>query len=139
MERAAWAYAADVRSLEVHELLLHADLREDQRRSAPSTFCREFRPRKLGAGRSAPGSARTESSRARAATRRFGDVWLRYEGSLRNAERWARARLGQTVRVYPNIEEAQKMRIYLIRSRQIDLEKRLKRQRGYGREFESLA
>ena len=44
----------------------------------------------------------------------------------------------QTVRVYPNIEEAQKMRIYLIRSRQIELEKRLKRQRGHGREFESL-
>ena len=30
------------------------------------------------------------------------------------------------------------MRIYLIRSRQIELEKRLKRQRGHGREFESL-
>lgn len=30
------------------------------------------------------------------------------------------------------------MRIYLIRSRQIELEKRLKRQRGQGREFESL-
>ncbi len=42
------------------------------------------------------------------------------------------------MRVYPNIEEAQKMRIYLIRSRQIELEKRLKRQRGHGREFESL-
>jgi uncharacterized protein (DUF58 family) len=30
------------------------------------------------------------------------------------------------------------MRIYLIRSRQIEMEKRLKRQRGQGREFESL-
>ncbi len=36
------------------------------------------------------------------------------------------------------MEEAQNMRIYLIRSRQIELEKRLKRQRGHGREFESL-
>ena len=69
---------------------------------------------------------------------RFGDVWLRYSSSLRLAERWARARLEQSVRVYPNLEEAQRMRIYLIRSRQIELEKRLKRQRGYGREFESL-
>jgi len=69
---------------------------------------------------------------------RFGDVWLRYRSPIQFAERWARATLGQTVRVYPNIEEAQKLRIYLIRSRQIELEKRLKRQRGYGREFESL-
>jgi uncharacterized protein (DUF58 family) len=69
---------------------------------------------------------------------KFGDVWLRYNSSLRLAERWARARLSQTVRVYPNLDEGQKMRIYLIRSRQIELEKRLKRQRGHGREFESL-
>lgn len=69
---------------------------------------------------------------------RFGSVWLQYQSPLGLAERWAQARLLQTVRVYPNIEEAQKMRIYLIRSRQIELEKRLKRQRGHGREFESL-
>ena len=69
---------------------------------------------------------------------RFGDVWLRYASPLRLAERWARARLAQEVRVYPNLGESQKMRIYLIRSRQIELEKRLKRQRGHGREFESL-
>jgi uncharacterized protein (DUF58 family) len=42
------------------------------------------------------------------------------------------------VRVYPNLQEAQKIRIYLIRSRQIELEKRFKRQRGQGREFEGL-
>lgn len=69
---------------------------------------------------------------------RFGDVWLRYQSPLCLAERWGRARLPQSVRVYPNLEEAQKMRIYLIRSRQIELEKRLKRQSGHGREFESL-
>ncbi len=69
---------------------------------------------------------------------RFGNVWLRYQSRVGLAERWACARLPQTVRVYPNIEEAQRMRIYLIRSRQIELEKRLKRQRGHGREFESL-
>jgi uncharacterized protein (DUF58 family) len=68
----------------------------------------------------------------------FGDVWLRYSSSLGLAERWARARMTQGVRVYPNLAESQKMRIYLIRSRQIELEKRLKRQRGHGREFESL-
>ncbi len=69
---------------------------------------------------------------------KFGNVWLRYQSPVGLAERWAVARVPQTVRVYPNIEEAQRLRIYLIRSRQIELEKRLKRQRGHGREFESL-
>jgi uncharacterized protein (DUF58 family) len=68
----------------------------------------------------------------------FGSAWLRYQSPLRLAERWARARIEQTIRVYPDLESAQKLRIYLIRSRQIELEKRLKRLRGYGREFESL-
>ena len=68
----------------------------------------------------------------------FGDVWLRYRSPLDLAERWARARLAQRVRVYPNIEQTERMRLYLIRSRQIELEKRLKRQHGQGREFESL-
>jgi uncharacterized protein (DUF58 family) len=68
----------------------------------------------------------------------LGRVGLRYQSALRLAERWAVADLAQTVRVYPNLEEAGRQRIFLIRSRQIELEKRLKRQRGYGREFESL-
>jgi len=68
----------------------------------------------------------------------FGDVWLRYRSPWCLAERWARARLGQDVRVYPDLHAAQKLRLYMIRSRQIELEKRLRRQRGQGREFESL-
>lgn len=69
---------------------------------------------------------------------RMGKVFLRYQSRLQLAERWAEAGLDQTVRVYPNLAEAKRHAIYLIRSRQIDLEKRLKRQRGLGREFESL-
>jgi uncharacterized protein (DUF58 family) len=69
---------------------------------------------------------------------RFGDVCLRYRSPWCLAERWARARLGQDVRVYPDLHAAQKLRLYMIRSRQIELEKRLRRQRGQGREFESL-
>ena len=87
--------------------------------------------------RSARSAAYPIEPRARGDAR-FGNVWLRYQSRFGLAERWARAPLPQTVRVYPNIEEAQRMRIYLIRSRQIELEKRLKRQRGHGREFESL-
>ncbi len=40
--------------------------------------------------------------------------------------------------VYPNLKEPQKLRLHLIRSRQIEVEKRIKRQRGQGREFDSL-
>jgi uncharacterized protein (DUF58 family) len=69
---------------------------------------------------------------------RFGKAWLRYQSRFQFAQRWARADLEQTVRVYPNIEKAQHLQMYLIRSRQIELEKRLKRQRGRSREFESL-
>jgi uncharacterized protein (DUF58 family) len=105
---------------------------------APQTFSRELPSAEISVsgGTTATVSYPIEP-RARGDAH-FGDVWLRYQSPLNFAERWARARLGQTVRVYPDLEEAQKMRIYLIRSRQIELEKRLKRQRGHGREFESL-
>lgn len=69
---------------------------------------------------------------------KMGRVFLRYGGVLQLAERWAAAGLVQTVRVYPNIQQAGARTIYLTRSRQIELEKRLLRQRGQGREFESL-
>jgi uncharacterized protein (DUF58 family) len=68
----------------------------------------------------------------------LGNIYLRYQSAWGLAERWAAAELGQTVRVYPSLQEAKRHMIYLIRSRQIELEKRLKRQRGLGREFENL-
>jgi uncharacterized protein (DUF58 family) len=69
---------------------------------------------------------------------RFGSVYLRYQTAMRIAERWAIVPLNQTVRVYPNLEESKQDTIYLIRSRQIAMEKRHLQQRGQGREFESL-
>jgi uncharacterized protein (DUF58 family) len=69
---------------------------------------------------------------------KLGDAYVRYQGVLRIAERWVRAPLGQTVRIYPNLEEAKRHSIYLLRSRQTALEKRRARIRGIGREFESL-
>jgi uncharacterized protein (DUF58 family) len=42
------------------------------------------------------------------------------------------------VRVYPNLDEAKRHSIYLIRSRQIEMERRYAHRRGAGREFESL-
>ncbi|HET9401660.1 MAG TPA: DUF58 domain-containing protein [Candidatus Acidoferrales bacterium] len=68
----------------------------------------------------------------------FGRAYIRYESVLRIAERWATADLAQSVRVYPNFEESRRAMLYLIRSRQTQLERRLRRRRGLGREFESL-
>ena len=69
---------------------------------------------------------------------KLGDAYVRYQSAMRIAERWARAPLAQTVRVYPNLDEAKRQSMYLIRSRQIEMEKRQARMRGIGREFESL-
>jgi uncharacterized protein (DUF58 family) len=68
----------------------------------------------------------------------FGSTFLRYQSAWQIAERWATASLKQTIRIYPNFEESKKDTIYLIRSRQIALEKRYKHQPGLGREFDSL-
>jgi uncharacterized protein (DUF58 family) len=68
----------------------------------------------------------------------FGTTFLRYQSGWQIAERWASAALKQTIRIYPNFQESKKDTIYLIRSRQIALEKRYKHQPGQGREFESL-
>jgi len=66
------------------------------------------------------------------------DCYVRYQSVLHIAERWVRASVGQTVRIYPNLEDAKRQSIYLLRSRQIAMEKRHSRMRGIGREFESL-
>lgn len=68
----------------------------------------------------------------------FGTTFLRYQTAWQMAERWAQASLKQKIRIYPNFQEANKDTIYLIRSRQVALEKRHKHQPGQGREFESL-
>jgi uncharacterized protein (DUF58 family) len=105
---------------------------------APPSFCRDLPAVEISIPARGVGVASYSIFPRARGDARFNDLWLRYQSPLSLAERWARAPLAQAVRVYPNIEETQKMRIYLIRSRQIELEKRLKRQRGQGREFESL-
>jgi uncharacterized protein (DUF58 family) len=69
---------------------------------------------------------------------RVGRLFLRYRTRFGFAERWAAAEISQTVRVLPDIEQARQHALYLIRSKQAEMEKRRKRQRGQGREFESL-
>jgi uncharacterized protein (DUF58 family) len=65
-------------------------------------------------------------------------IFIRYQSALRIAERWAVADAPQVVTVFPNLDEAKQHSLYLIRSRQVELEKRRRRQRGQGREFDSL-
>ncbi|MGA2351619.1 MAG: DUF58 domain-containing protein [Terracidiphilus sp.] len=67
-----------------------------------------------------------------------GWLYLRYRSGLGLAERWARAPLIQTVRVYPALRAGEEQQIFLARSRQIDLQLRRAQQRGLGRDFESL-
>ena len=67
-----------------------------------------------------------------------GWLYLRYRTGLGLAERWARAPLTQTVRVYPVLRTGEEQQIFLARSRQIDLQLRRAQQRGLGRDFESL-
>jgi uncharacterized protein (DUF58 family) len=67
-----------------------------------------------------------------------GKFFVRYQSALRLAERWAVADVSATVRVLPNIEQAKQQTLYLIRTRQVAMERRRRRLRGLGREFESL-
>lgn len=69
---------------------------------------------------------------------RAGEVFIRYRSLLGLVERWATAPLEQTVRIYPTLRQGEEQEIFLARSRQIDLQLRQQRQRGLGREFESL-
>jgi uncharacterized protein (DUF58 family) len=68
----------------------------------------------------------------------IGKFYMRYQSALRLAERWAVAETSATVRVLPNLEQAKQQTLYLIRTRQVAMERRRRRLRGLGREFESL-
>lgn len=70
---------------------------------------------------------------------KLGKVYLRYRSALGLMERWAQVGLEQEVRIYPPMERSpENTELYLLRIRQIALEKRRLRLRGLGREFESL-
>ena len=69
----------------------------------------------------------------------LGPVWLRWSGRLRLAERRAICEPAQKVRVYPTMERsADDTALYLLRIRQIELQRRRLRLTGTGREFDHL-
>jgi uncharacterized protein (DUF58 family) len=67
-----------------------------------------------------------------------GSLFLRYSSPIGLVERRAKAPLGETVRVYPALRHGENQQIFLARARQIDMQLRRMRQRGLGRDFESL-
>ena len=86
------------------------------------------------------GSARVEYEvvPTRRGNHEFSKLYLRYEGRLRIAQRWACFNVEQSVRVYPMLTASRQQEAMFLRSRQIELQQRMIRQRGHGREFESL-
>jgi len=68
----------------------------------------------------------------------LGPVYLRCQTRIGLAQRWAVADLAQTVRTYPGLQSAKSHQLFLLRSRRIELERRLLRQQGQGKEFEYL-
>ena len=63
-------------------------------------------------------------NRRSAAIAEPGWLYVRYRSPLGLAERWAKAPLTQTVRVYPALRTGEEQQIFLARSRQIDLQLR---------------
>jgi uncharacterized protein (DUF58 family) len=69
----------------------------------------------------------------------LGKIYLRYKGALGLVERWAVCDCEQKIRIFPASEQGtSNTELYLMRARQIELQKRRLRLRGIGREFESL-
>ena len=67
-----------------------------------------------------------------------GALSLRVRSRWAIAERWLTADAAQTVRVFPDLAEARRQSLFLLRSRQVSMEKRRARVTGLGRDFESL-
>ena len=67
-----------------------------------------------------------------------GKVYIRYASPLGLVEKWAMAPLEETVRIYPALRQGEDQEIFLARGRQIELQLRQARERGLGRDFESL-
>jgi uncharacterized protein (DUF58 family) len=67
-----------------------------------------------------------------------GKVYLRYTSALGLVEKWAVAPLTQPVRIYPALRQGEDQEIFLARGRQVELQLRQARERGLGRDFESL-
>jgi uncharacterized protein (DUF58 family) len=67
-----------------------------------------------------------------------GELYIRYRSAVGLVWRWAVAPLAQPIRIYPELRTAEDQQLFLAKSRRIEQQLRVMRQRGLGREFESL-
>lgn len=106
--------------------------------SLPASFCSEPPQLDILAGKKRDADGEYTIQPSKRGIAEVSQVYLRYQSAMRIAERWAMAEVPQRLTIYPNLQEAKRHAIYLIRSRQIELEKRFSRIRGAGHAFESL-
>jgi uncharacterized protein (DUF58 family) len=123
----------ELRLLQTGNIILTCTLLDD----LPAALLPEPTPLRLEAYPRAWAAVRYTLSARERGDHSGGRLFLRYRSSLALAERWAVADLAQTVRVYPAIGAGEDQSLFLARTRQIDLQRR-HRQRGLGRDFESL-
>lgn len=114
--------------------LIHCKLLDD----LPAPFLEEPVTHRLAAYPKAPATARYSFIPAQRGDHTTGKLYMRYRSAIGLAERWAVADLAQTVRIYPTLRAPEENRLYLARHHRIELQMRLRRQRGMGRDFESL-
>jgi uncharacterized protein (DUF58 family) len=104
----------------------------------PTTLRRVMPEAWLDVGSRASAEAGYEITPAERGDTQVGRTYLRVRSSWSIAERWLAASTEQTVRVFPDMADARRQSMFLLRSRQVALEKRRSRVIGLGRDFESL-
>jgi uncharacterized protein (DUF58 family) len=114
--------------------LIHCTLLDD----LPAPFLEEPVSYKVDAYPEARAAVRYRFIPARRGDHATGKVYLRYHSVVGLTERWAMADLTRTVRIYPTLRTPEENRLYLARHHRIELQMRMRRQRGMGRDFESL-
>ena len=115
-------------------LPIDADVVDD----VPAALRRDLPELALRVEASASGAGAYEILPAERGDATLGRLWLRVRSPWAVAERWLAAAVDQTVRVFPDLDEARRQSMFLLRSRQVTLEKRRVRVVGLGRDFESL-
>jgi uncharacterized protein (DUF58 family) len=114
--------------------LIHCTMLDD----LPAPFLDEPASYRLDAYPEARAAVRYRFTPAQRGDHAAGRLYLRYRSKIGLVERWAVANITQTVRIYPTLRTPEENRLYLARHRRIELQIRMRRQRGIGRDFESL-
>jgi uncharacterized protein (DUF58 family) len=104
----------------------------------PASLRKDLPETRLAVERHDSGRVEYEVCPAERGDVRLGAMSLRVRSPWAIAERWLTAVAEQTVRVFPDLADARRQSMFLLRSRQIALEKRRARVVGLGRDFESL-